>query len=350
MRGAEFSVICSLYFFVIGVTKLKLLFVFTGGTIGSSINNGYISVKDDKPYLLIEAYRKAFGIDFDYDIIKPYAELSENNTGETLKSLIAALKPYVNSSYSGIIVTHGTDTLQYTAAALSYTLDMSVPLCIVSSNYPIEDSRANGLINLAAAVKFIKNVALAGVWVCYQNLGEAPKIHRGSRLIAGQAFSDNLYSVQNSYSYELKKDEFKENLGLYEVKNEIPFFVGDKLSSTSKEILRIESYPGMVYPSVFGDIKYILMGSYHSGTINTKSYEASEFFHKAADKGIKIFLTGVLDGEQYESSKMFDELGIISIKNISPVSAYIKLWLSITEKLKAENLMKKALSGDIIAK
>lgn len=327
---------------------MKLLFVFTGGTIGSTASGGYICADEVKPYLIIERYRQTFGIDFEYDVIQPYTELSENNTGETIKALIGSVKPCLDKGYSGIIITHGTDTLQYTAAALSYTLDVSVPVCVVSSNYTIEDKRANGLINLAAAVEFIKWVGAAGVWVPYKNEGELPKIHRGSRLIAGQAFTDCLYSVQNSYCYELEKSVFSRKTDFLECNNQTPFFVGDKLDSVSDRILRFEPYPGMVYPIIPSPVKYILMGSYHSGTVNTKSREALSFFRSAADRGVKVFLTGTLNGKGYESTKVFEELGVIPLNSISPVAAYVKLWLCSTEGMGAEKVMGKALAGDLI--
>lgn len=289
---------------------MKLLFVFTGGTIGSTLSGGYISADKEKPYLLIEKYREIFGIDFEYDVIRPYTELSENNTGDTLRELIGSVKLNLKKDYSGIIITHGTDTLQYTAAMLSYTLDASFPICIVSSNYPIEDKRANGLVNLRTAVKFIKQVGAAGVWVPYKNGDEPAKVHRGSRLIGGQPFTDYLYSVQNHYGFKYDKDGiFVRKSGFSEIENETPCFAGDKLSAVSDMILKLESYPGMVYPAIPAYAKYILMSSFHSGTVNTKSLQAVRFFEEAKGRGIPVFLTGTLPGESYESTRVFEDLG-----------------------------------------
>lgn len=327
---------------------MKILFVFTGGTIGSTSSGGCISVDEGKPYLLIEKYRENFGIDFQYDVIQPYTELSENNTSETLKTLICSVRPNLENGYDGIIITHGTDTLQYTASMLSYTLDTLIPVCLVSSNYPIEDRRANGLSNLITAVDFIKKVGSAGVWVPYKNEGEQPVIHRGSRLIGGQAFTDRLYSVQNRYGYVYKRSgAFSRKTGFSEIENEIQFFDGGKLSSVSNMILKVESYPGMVYPIIPPTAKYVLMSSFHSGTVNTKSRLAVGFFKEALSKGVKVFLTGTFAGESYESTKAFDDFGIIPLNDISPISAYIKLWLCCDEGIDAEKAMGKALAGDI---
>ena len=104
---------------------MKLLFVFTGGTIGSTQKGNVISADSDKPYKLIKAYDEKYRIDFDYDVIEPYTELSENNTGWHISRLVECIKQNLNKNYDGIIVTHGTDTLQYTAAAVGYSFGVS---------------------------------------------------------------------------------------------------------------------------------------------------------------------------------------------------------------------------------
>ena len=103
----------------------------------------------------------------------------------------------------------------------------------------------------------------------------------------------------------------------------------------------------MNYPILTSQTKYILLDSYHSGTINTKSTRALEFFATAKKLEVKIFLTGVTYLPEYESATIFEELGIIPIKNISLVSAYVKLWLISSLGLSAEKYIDKSLSGDI---
>ncbi|MDE5995625.1 MAG: asparaginase [Eubacterium sp.] len=99
---------------------MKILVMFTGGTIGCSSNEGVISPNEENTKLLLELYKKEYEKNVDFEIAEPYYKLSENNTGKTLERLISAVCDAVKKNYSGIIVTHGTDTLQYSAAALSY--------------------------------------------------------------------------------------------------------------------------------------------------------------------------------------------------------------------------------------
>ena len=328
---------------------MKLLFIFTGGTIGSTVNGDIISTDNKKPYLILEKYREIYGLDHEYDILQPYTELSENNTGATIRKLIGTVLENLSKGYDGIIITHGTDTIQYSAAVLSYTVKTDIPICLVSSNYTIENPKANGLVNLHCAVRFMETVGTAGVWVSYKNQNDIPRIHKGSRLLERQAFTDCIFSVMDTYYGSFDEDfNFRHNPEYKESPDSMDYFSPDILTEEADSILRIEPYLGMVYPKIEPKIKYILHGSYHSGTINTKSIFPSDFFAESNRRGIKIFLTGTESGECYESTQAFKDLHLIPVNNLSPISAYVKLWLCAAAGYDPEVILGKSLAGDIV--
>ena len=180
---------------------MKLLFVFTGGTIGSTEISKSIGLEHGKGYRLIEAYREKYSVDFSYDTVEPYTLLSENLTGEHIRSLVGCVLDGIREGYDGIVVTHGTDTLQYTSAAIGYCVPIdSIPVCIVSANRPIEHPHSNGLTNLHAAITFIIEGRGGGVFVPYLNDGEdITYIHRATRLMGGIPFSDRVESIKGGY-------------------------------------------------------------------------------------------------------------------------------------------------------
>ena len=329
---------------------MKILFIFTGGTIGSTLHGETISTDKKKPKEIIEAYRSKYGIDFSYTVEEPYTELSENNTGKHLKELCSSVISNLHKDYDGIIVTHGTDTLQYSAAALGYTIGSdSIPICVVSANRPIENDRSNALDNLNSAVKFIQNSLGRGVFVPYRNdADDYTKIHRATRLVSSRSFSDEVASIFDiSFGHFDKKFNYHKNDYYKENEDSITTLSISEIGAHSEDILFISPYVGMDYPTLTSKTKYILLDSYHSGTINTKSAKALEFFSAAKALGIKIFITGISNAPEYESSTIFSELGIIPLKNISPISAYIKLWLLSSLGLDTEKYIESSLSGDI---
>ncbi len=331
---------------------MKILFLFTGGTIGSTLRGDAFKIDERKPYLLLHAYDRLFGIDFSYDTAEPYTILSENNTGKTLSDLMKSVEKGLGSDYDGIVITHGTDTLQYSAAALSYAFsDAKCPICLVSSNTPIEEPASNGLSNLRGALRFIREVKCPGVWVPYQNPGELLKIHRGTRLLGGAAFSDRIDSIKDSFYGSFREGvPFEKNPQYRENADGMPALGAVDLPTECKEILMLSPFPSMTYPTLDDGVRYILHASYHSGTVNTEAPTVDAFFKEASERGILSFLTGAVPGVTYESSKKLHELGIRPLYNIAPISAYMKLfmWHTLHNEIPATEAMLTPLAGDIL--
>ena len=331
---------------------MKILFVFTGGTIGSCRRGELIGPDARMPYVLLERYREVYGIDFDFDVQAPYTALSEHNTGETLRLLCAHVRAQMGKGYDGIVVTHGTDTLQYTAAALSYALaDAPVPICVVSAAAPIEQKDSNGAANLHGALRFIAEVGRGGVFVPYQNKGQELRIHNGTRLLESVAFSDRVESACDSFVGSFCKGEgFLPNPAYKEQANAMPALGAVALAPSAAQILRVQPHVGMCYPEIAQDVRYILHGSFHSGTLNTASAQALRFFGQARERGIPVFLCGVTRGAQYESTAAFDALGIQPLYGIAPIAAYVKLWMLHTlcpERPVTRELLQASLAGDV---
>ena len=134
---------------------MKVALIFTGGTIGTVENDDGVRNLDNKNNSSILGYFR------DTDVIvqkQPYLVLSENLNGGHISSLIECVKDVLEEDHDGIIITHGTDTIQYTAAALSYAFgSKTVPIMVVSSNAPLDSEESNGGSNIAAAIDFIRN-------------------------------------------------------------------------------------------------------------------------------------------------------------------------------------------------
>lgn len=92
---------------------MKILVVFTGGTIGCVRKGKVLSPDNKQKYMLTQMYLDRYG-DVDFDTAEPYTVLSENLEGCHMNRLADCLQSYDLNSYDGIVVTHGTDTLQYT--------------------------------------------------------------------------------------------------------------------------------------------------------------------------------------------------------------------------------------------
>lgn len=170
---------------------MKIQAIFTGGTIGSGRGrDGRIAPQQEMRYKLLDWYQR-FGEKMEFQAEEPYYILSENLGAENLNILMECVRGHLRKGWAdGILIMHGTDTLQYTAAILGYVFGWAdIPIVLVSSDFPLEDERANGYTNFRYAVEFIKGGYGKGVFVSYSNPGDIPKIHRGTRLLGHRVFS-----------------------------------------------------------------------------------------------------------------------------------------------------------------
>lgn len=304
---------------------MKILVIFTGGTIGSAVTDGWISPASEMKYLLIEKYRERTGDDRHFDTLTPYTILSENISAENINSLIKCVGENINN-YDGIIVTHGTDTLQYSAAALAYAFGCDTPpVVLVSSNYTITDERANGVDNFIGAVNFIKSQSGRGVFVSYKNGKENTKFHVATRMLSHNECSDEIHSFDtHSYAFfdganvVLNPDCQYENTDTC---------IKDCFYEEKSRILVINALPGDSYEYFLSGFKAVIIKPFHTGALNTKSGYMRDFCKRAKEQGIPVFVTGVYGGVTYESIKPYEDMGLKVLPLSSFPAMYMKLWL-----------------------
>ena len=339
---------------------MKILLVFTGGTIGSTENGGFVSPDKEKPYKLVSMYReramKNKDNDVAFDILTPYQILSENINCNNFRLLADCLGNARKDMYDGIIITHGTDTIQYTAAFTAYIMECyNIPVVFVSANYVLEDTRSNGIINFYYAVEFIRQKKTGGVFFSYCNSGGVPQIHYAARLLGHQAYSDSLYSIGGLYYGYFNNGQFickdtakPDNRNMAAAGTGI---TGVPAGSDMSGIMVVHPYPGMYYTMPGDGIKAVLHYTYHSGTICSNACGLGQFANYTKENNIPVFITGAGDGADYESIKCYNRLGFYVLPKASPEAMYIKLWLCIINNKSADEtagIMYKPLAHDII--
>lgn len=193
--------------------KKNICVIFTGGTIGSDARGNKVNLVGERARkLLLNLYEQTegkanaqAGVEISFDSIAPVNMLSENVTYGDLDCIVKALDGVDVNRYDGVVITHGTDTLSFTAGYLSDLFyDYPLPVVFVSSLYPLTDGRSNGLANFKGAVDFIVKTGLNGIYVSFKNYGENCKIHVASRLIFCDELSGEYRSVFNAHFAEVR--------------------------------------------------------------------------------------------------------------------------------------------------
>ena len=307
---------------------MNITVIFTGGTIGSSVQQSFVSTDAQMPYRLLtmyEAEQKKKGATIpNFQTEAPYTTLSEYMDGSHLNLLISCIREQLTKDVDGIIVTHGTDTLPFTAAALGMCFACAkISIILVSSNYILDDPRANGLTNFTAAVDYIASPTLpTAVGIAYCNTGSTPKIYNALGIYNHYPFDDSLYERP----YDAYAAAITPVLQEFSALRQTSF-------DTTCPVCFFQSMPGIQY-YLPDDARAVLIHAYHSGTINTKNPSLLALTSQAAQKKIPIYLTGISAySTDYDSKAVYESLGIIPLPEYSPLVAYMYLWYKYSRKI-----------------
>ncbi|KJV05982.1 asparaginase domain-containing protein [Methylocucumis oryzae] len=312
---------------------MKILLVFTGGTIGSSIDKGAINTSNNTPFLLLELFNQHYvdAHNLQFTTLQPYYLLSENLAPKAWTDLITALVAQNLDEYDGVIITHGTDTLSYTAALLGlYFHNVNKPMLLVSSHQPLTQPQANGLANFICAIEFIKKINQPGVYVAYQNPGQPMLIHLATRLASCLPLSSDFISVRHQAYMRYENGHFTQ---LTEKNRPHSRFL--LKAEFAHTITLIRPYPGLDYRTINLDtVQIVLHDLYHSGTACTSSafgkhYQLTEFVQLCQTQHIPVYLAPAYQSEAcYQTTLDLQQAGAEILWGISIEAAYAKLLLA----------------------
>lgn len=283
--------------------------------------------------------------------------LSENMKAEYWQKLAEKVKNAANSGIDGVLIGHGTDTMSFTSAALSFMLkDLSIPVVLVgsqrSSDRPSSDAALN-LIN--AAIVASSDIAEVVVSMLGSTSHDYGLIHRGTLV----------RKMHSSY-----RDTFRtiDDIPLGMVRNrKIRMFKVDykkrsklqtkTLTNFEKKVALIYSYPGMTNEQIeiyidkgYKGIVFAGTGLGHVGTIIYDSIK------RAIQEDITILMTtqtlhGFVGMNVYSTGRELQNMGVIPGRNLLPEVGYVKLgWVlgqtSNPEKIK--ELLLTNITGEFI--
>lgn len=337
---------------------MKILVILTGGTIGSLISENVINVKEGASVKLIEMYQEKNGNDVEFEVIQPLNILSENLEPSYWEVLCNCLDQVEFSQYQGIIITHGSDTLSYTAAMMGLCYShTNIPIVLIASNYALQDERSNGFANFYHAVCFMKEKR-AGVFVVYQNDKQENIVYLATRLKEADTYSDQFSSFGRVDFGKVTENGFlemihRQNPTLQEMQMPAAKWRKEKFRYT-KKILLIHSYPGLDYNciSLDSEVGAVLFATYHSATVcgGCKQCPVEKFLKTCRDKRIEVYACSFKPAKDfYATSTELLRQGVIPLVNISTEAAYAKLILAYNQPIKdREAFMKENIFYEIL--
>ncbi|MGD0959609.1 MAG: asparaginase domain-containing protein [Methylomonas sp.] len=334
----------------------NILLVFTGGTIGSQLRSGVIDACASAGSKLLQMFSEQHpnARDVTFKTIQPLQILSENLHPQHWSRIIGAIEAEDLNAFDGIILTHGTDTLSFSAAALGlYFNQIHIPLLLVSSDLPLENPQANGLPNFRCAVEFICQIRNPGVFVSYQNPGQSMQVYSATRIGACLQLSSDFIGIQSKACFQFLPEQ-----GFVRRENRsVPQLTPIKIKADfSTHALLIRPYPGLDYSHFKLDgADVVLHDLYHSGTacasgLYGEQHNLLEFIKQCRQRSLSIYLAPAIYSENaYSSTRQFLEQGAKMIWNMSLEAAYAKLLLAYANFSDSESrdyFLKQNLAGE----
>lgn len=339
-----------------GLPKVKLF--GTGGTIASRLDyrTGAV-IPAFTPGELYGAVPELADI-CNLNTEKLFAVFSENMGPEQYKTLAVSIGKEIENGIEGIVIGHGTDTLHYTAAALTFMIqNPPVPIVLVGSQRSSDRPSSDAALNLMHAMTAAGHGDIAEVMVCMfgPTSDEYGFLHRGTRVrkmhssyrSTFRTIGDTPLATVTRKGVKPIKQQYDHRRKDREVKI-LPYF--------EEKVAMIYYYtnmqPDMIDSLVDNGYKGIIIIGTGLGHVNKPLYPAIE---RATKKGVAIYMTvqtlwGYVHMFVYDTGRDLMAKGVVPAENMLPETAYVKLgWaLGQTSDLeKVKELMLTPVNDDI---
>lgn len=201
------------------------------------------------------------------------------------------------SSYDGFVITHGTDTMAYTAAALAYLLvGLNKPVVLTGAQYSLIDRKTDAVQNLHDAL-LLAGEELAGVFIVFDG-----KVINGTRAMKTKTQSyDAFESVNYPLVAEIKHNRIRYDLTIARTFKRLPehmlsagVTVLPLIDALEERILVLKVFPGL-QPKIFDYIREnfraVIIESYGTGGIATEILDLASKVGELADHGLVVVVT-----------------------------------------------------------
>ncbi len=285
--------------------------------------------------------------------------LSENMKSEYWQQLAERIQKDSNTGIEGIIIGHGTDTMSFTAAALSFMLkDLSIPVVLTgsqrSSDRPSSDAALN-LIN--AAVVASSDIAEITVTMLGSKSHDYGLIHRGCLVRKMHSSVRSTFRTIDDIPLGMVRNRrvklFKSE---YNRRNNKKTVASTKFE---KKIALIYFYPGveneLIDFYIDNGYKGIVLAGTGLGHVGTHMYHSIE---RAIQEGLTVVMTtqtlhGFVGMNVYSTGRELQNLGVIAMRNLLPEVAYVKMgWVlgHVNEENEVKELMLTNIAGEFLSR
>ena len=328
--------------------KKKILLLTTGGTI-ASVPGG----EGLEPHRSDVMERELNQLHTYFDItVQDVMCLDSSNIRPEEWQTIARHIFAQRSGYDGVVVSHGTDTMAYTASAVTFMLpNIDIPVVFTGSQLPLADMLSDGPANLRTAFAMAAS-GHRGVFLAFDR-----KVMLGCRAVKIRASGFSAFeSVNARYAAQVS------NQGLVADPAVLPQFHGEPQlrPEISRDVFLLKLTPGL-NPAIFDMLaamgyKGIVIEAFGLGGINVL-HRGLRGIHRCVEDGLSIVVTTQClydssDLRVYQVGNKLLELGVIQGRDMTSEAAMTKLMWAIgqgMDQAQIKDLFCQSLAGEVTA-
>ena len=325
-------------------SKKHILLLTTGGTIASMPGgDGLVPHRSDVMHVEIDQLRAYYDI-----TIRDVMCLDSSNIRPDQWQQIARHIYEAAPDFDGIVVSHGTDTMAYTASAVTFMLPgIAIPVVFTGSQVPLSDRLSDGPDNLRTAFAMAASGA-AGVFLAFDR-----RVMRGCRAVKVRASGFNAFESINARYVGVVT-----NRGLELNLPPRPAAEPALKDQISDKVFLLKLTPGLS-PEIFDALvqmgyQGIVMEAFGLGGVNVLGQGLSGI-RKAVAKGVSVVVTTQClydssDLRVYQVGNQLLDLGVIQGRDMTSEAAMTKLMWALGQGMSQKQITElfgKSLAGEI---